>query len=534
MISRFTVFAVVISIVYLAVLFRLYDIQIIHGDYYVARAESQSAADAILKIERGAIYFRDKNNSVIAVAANKYFPLIYAVPKTIEDPLEVSNRLAPLLGTSQEGLRAQLLKSSAYELLVKKADRGLAQKIEDLKIKGVFTGLVPERFYPLGTIGAHLIGFAGPNAGDLGESGHYGLERFYEQVFTGKKRGQGVNVILAVDPAIQIEAERVLERTIKAHRAKGGSVIVQDPKTGRILAMGSYPNFDPNRYQEFDLSVFLNPVTEQIYEPGSVFKVFTMAAGIDAGTITPETRFYDSGSVTLNGKKIQNWDSKAHGWVTMTNVLEESLNTGAAFAERETGHKIFKSYLSKFGFEEKTGIDLPGEVKGDLRQLHPRAPAILFATASFGQGVAVTPIELINAVSAIANGGNLMRPSLYAEREPHVIRTVIQSSTARQVTAMMVSAVDKAKVAQVSGYSLAGKTGTAQVPDLTRGGYTDRVVHTYAGFGPASDPRFAILIKLNEPEGAPLAGTTVVPAFRDLAEFILNYYNVPPDRIQTK
>jgi len=295
--------------------------------------------------------------------------------------------------------------------------------------------------------------------------------------------------------------------------------------------MGSYPTFDPNRYSEAELGDFLNPVTQQIYEPGSVFKIITMAAGIDAGKIATSTTFNDTGVLILNGKKIQNWDHKAYGRVTMTNVIEKSLNTGAAFAERTTGDKIFTDYVTKFGFGEPTGVDLPYELKGDLRRLNPSSPAIAFATASFGQGVAVTQMGLINAVAAIANDGELMRPYVNADLAPHSVRTVITKKTADAVTEMMVSAVDKADVASISGYSIAGKTGTAQVPDFVHGGYTDKVINTYVGFGPTSNPRFAILIKLNEPEGAPVAGLTVVPAFRDLAQFILNYFNIPPDRL---
>jgi len=339
---------------------------------------------------------------------------------------------------------------------------------------------------------------------------------------------------LTIDPNIQIEAERILDKLVSECKAKGGSVIVEDPKTGKILAMGGYPNFDPNDYGKFPIANFLNPTTQQIYEPGSVFKIITMATGIDSGKITPETKYYDTGSVTLNGRTIQNYDIKTHGpygWETMTNVIEHSINTGAVFAQRQIGRDIFTKYLTSFGFGEKTGIDLPGELNGDLRRLSPKEKDIAFATASYGQGVAVTPTELITAVAAIANGGNLTRPYLNSALEPKVIRRVIRESTAQQVTAMMVSAVDKAGVAKITGFTIAGKTGTAFVPDFKNGGYTDNVINTYVGFGPTSDPKFVALIKLNEPQGAPLAGLSVVPAFRELAQFILNYYGVAPDRI---
>ena len=295
--------------------------------------------------------------------------------------------------------------------------------------------------------------------------------------------------------------------------------------------MASTPRFDPNRYSESDIGTFLNPLVEEIYEPGSVFKIFTMAAGIDSGSISPETKYYDTGKVVLNGKTIKNWDLKAHGEVTMTNVIEKSLNTGAAFAARKTGNSVFARYLRAFGFGDETGIDLPGELSGNLSRLHEKAPEINFATASFGQGVAITPLEVINAASVIANGGRLMRPYINESLGPEIIREVIGADAASKVAWMMVSAVDKAEVAHIDGFSIAGKTGTAQVPDLVRGGYTDRVINSYVGFGPVTNPRFAILIKLDEPAGAPLAGLTVVPAFRELAHFVINYYDIPPDRI---
>ena len=208
------------------------------------------------------------------------------------------------------------------------------------------------------------------------------------------------------------------------------------------------------------------------------------------------------------------------------------MNTGAVFVERRMGRDLFKNYVQKFGFGEKTGIGLLGEVAGDIRRLSPKEKDIAFATAAYGQGIAVTPLELINAVSAVANGGTLMRPYVDASLSPSVVRSVVSKDATKKVTEMMVSAVTKAKVAEISGYAIAGKTGTANVPDFKNGGYTDDVINTYVGFAPAANPRFSVLIKLDEPLGKQLAGVTVVPAFREIAEFTLNYYNVPPDRLE--
>ncbi len=259
-----------------------------------------------------------------------------------------------------------------------------------------------------------------------------------------------------------------------------------------------------------------------------------MATGIDSGKITPDTTYFDTGSVTLNGRTIQNYDLKTHGpygKATMTNVIEHSINTGAVFAERQIGRDIFTEYLNNFGFAEKTGIDLPGELKGDLRQLSPQARDIAFATASYGQGVAVTPIELVNAFAAVANGGNLMRPYVNAALEPKVIRRIITESTAQAVTGMMISAVDKAGIASIANYSVAGKTGSAYIPDFKNGGYTNKLIDSYAGFGPTSNPRFVILFKVDDLDESQLAATIIVPAFREMAQFMLNYYNIAPDRL---
>jgi cell division protein FtsI/penicillin-binding protein 2 len=343
----------------------------------------------------------------------------------------------------------------------------------------------------------------------------------------------GQNITLTIDPTIQSQTEETLKKLVSEKGAEDGLIIIQEPSTGKILAMASFPNFDPNNYSQYEMKSFLNPAVQAVYEPGSVFKVITMAAGIDSGKITPDTTYVDSGSVTYNGKTIKNWDNKSYGKAAMTNVIEHSINTGAVFAERKTGHDIFYNYLLKFGLNEKTGISLPGELKGNLNNLKKNSD-INFATASFGQGVSVTPIELISAISAIANDGVLMKPLITSDEKPQTIRRAISSETAKAVTQMMVSAVKKNIIADISNYSVAGKTGTAFIPDFLKGGYTDQVINTYAGFAPATNPRFVILIKLTKPAGAPLAGQTVVPTFRELAEFMLNYYNIAPDQLRNE
>lgn len=539
--GRFTLILLAFGCVYGALLFRLFKLQVQESAVYVAKAGS--LVEGRLIADRGIVYFTDKNGTPSHAATNKDMARIYSVPEEIDDPLETAHRLAPYLGLDPEAMRTQFEKENdTYELLVKKANRETVRLVEELGIKGIYVQIVPERFYPFGGLASHVLGYVGPVKDERGEAGRYGVEELYDGTLAGTHGTiEGMTVIepeagksirLTIDPNVQTESERILHDLIEEHGAKAGTVIVEDPKTGKILAMASYPGFDPNNYQKESVSSFLNPATQAIYEPGSVFKVITMAAGIDAGVITPATKYEDRGSITVSGRKIQNWDLKAHGTVTMTNVIEQSLNTGAAYAAKLIGPERFRDYLMAFGFGDATGIDLPGEVTGDLKRLRPGGPAVAFATASFGQGVAVTPIGLLRGIAVIANGGVLTRPYVNEELGTGTGNRVISETTAKQVTAMMVSAVDKAKVAKIEGYAIAGKTGTAQVPDFEQGGYSENVIHSFAGFGPVADPKFAILVKLDEPTGAPLAGATVVPAFRDLAQFLINYYHIPPDRLE--
>ena len=545
--ARFIAVLAGIGIGYGLLLFKLVDVQLAKNGSYLARAQAQYEAAGFLYAPRGTIYFSDKNGNPLPIAVDKDFPIVYAVPKAIDDALEAGQRLSAVLGVSADELTETFLKGASYEVLKKRADPEVAKAVEELGLKGMYVAQIPGRYYPLGNLASHLVGFVGEDEKENRERGRYGLEAFYDELLSGVNGelddgkltppAPGGDLRVTVDPTIQLEAERILSALVAKHGAEGGNVIVQEPKTGKLLAAASVPTFDPNSYGKTPLSHFLNPVVQQIYEPGSVFKVLTMSAGIDAGKITPETTYVDKGSATISGRKIENWDLKTHGphgRVTMTGVIENSINTGAIFAQQQTGNETFKEYLTRFGFGEKTGVDMAGELSGDVKLLFRRdAPAVAFATASFGQGVAATPLQIINAFSVIANGGVLMHPYVNAALAPKEVRRVISQDTAKKVAKMMVSAVDKAEIARISGYSIAGKTGTAFIPDFTRGGYTDLVINTYVGFGPASDPRFVILFKLNKPQGAPLAGTTVVPAFRELAQFLLNYYQMPPDRITT-
>ncbi len=543
---RFLFLVAAIAIGYSFLFFRLYNIQVSKGGYYLAKAELQYAASGLVAAKRGTIYFSDKDGNKLAVAVENDFPVIYAVPKMIDDAKEAYNRLIELIPGIPASIEKKLAdKTSSYALLDRKADQSVADKVSSEGIKGIVVEPVPERFYPFGSSASHVLGFVGPNPSDNGESGKYGLEKFYEDKLNGipgkTENGKmiqpqnGQDIVLTIDQNIQKKAGTILTDVIKSAKAKSGAFIVEEPSTGKILAMGGYPDFDPNNYSDANVGDFINPAIQKVYEPGSVIKVITMSAGIDTGKITPQTTYMDKGRVVINGKPIENSDYKthgAHGLTTMTTVIEKSLNLGAIFAESKTGNEAFRNYLVKFGLQSKTGIDLPGEVVGSLRPLFANyVPQVNYSAASYGQGISVTPIGLITAVATIANGGEMMRPYVNSELGPKSLGTIISQSTAKQVTQMMVSAVDKAAVASMNGYYIAAKTGTAYIPDPKTKGYSDKVINTYVGFGPATNPRFIALLKLDDPEGAPVAALTVVPAFRELAQFILNYYNVAPDRL---
>ncbi len=531
------------TLLYFAAILNIYGLQVKRGDYYMALALSQQRLAGFLEPLRGNIYFTDRNSKPVEAAITRAFPSIFSVPMEIDNPESAALVLAPIVNIDADKLVEMFNKpKDEYELLVKKASVAQIQAIQKLGLKGIYTEETNGRFYPFRNLAANVLGFVGQSAEDSNLAGKYGLEFYYDEFLAGTagkmENGQitdpvhGKNIQLTIDPNIQTRAEDILQNLILKFKAEKGLFIVQEPKTGKILAMGGQPSFDPNDYSQYKLQNFLNPAAQAIYEPGSVMKVITMAGGLDAKKITPQTTFYDSGSLSLDGWTIKNWDKKAHGKVTMTEVIEESINTGAAFAERQLGNDLFYNYLVKFGFGEKTGLKFPGELNGNLDNLKKSFREINFATASFGQGISLTPIQLINAISVIANGGTLMRPYLTGEESPFAIRRVISEEAARQVTAMMLSAVNKAMIARIPKYDIAGKTGTAQIPDFKRGGYTEEYIHTYVGFAPAFNPRFTVLIRLDKPAGAPLAGLTVVPAFRELTEYILNYYNIPPDRLE--
>ncbi len=541
------------------IIWRLYSLQVLHYKDFSQKAAAQvKTAEEItndLQYVRGKIYFQTRDGSLIPVAVNKKFFEIYASPKEIKDVSLTAKALAEALNLNCENLviKFSANKNSLYELVLKKADEQTADKIKKLNIKGIYIKEYIGRYYPYNDFASQLIGYVKDDIKDF--HGQYGLEKFYDNYLSNETlsnnlldflslekltyKRENFDLIANIDFNIQKKSEELLKENVEKWQAKGGNIIIMEPKTGKVLTMANYPNFDPNKYYSYKIDNFINPSTQLIYEPGSVFKIITVAAGLDSKRITPRTQYYDTGAVIINGETIRNWDLKAHQNVDVYDIIANSLNTGAVYLEKLTGHDIFHQYVINFGFNEKTGIDLSNETKGNVNNLKTFND-IYFATASFGQGISVTPIEMINSYAAIANNGLMMTPFIVDSTidsrgnrnqilQPIIKRQVISSEAAQQLRMILVNSVEKNKVAAIKGYQIAGKTGTAQVPD-EKGRYlsNDRTIQSFIGYAPAEDPKFVVLIKLDEPH-APLAGATVVTMFRELAQYLFDYYEIPPN-----
>ncbi len=441
---------------------------------------------------------------------------------------------------------------------------------EFITIEGISYNMVEYRFYPEGNIGSHILGFV--NIRDDGQRGNYGLEGFFDEELFGEygniesERGatsnviiindreftspvNGKDIVLTIDQTIQYNVCNKLNKAVSRHGADGGSVIIMNPETGEIITMCSAPDYDPNNYDDVaDIQVFNNPAIFSEYEPGSVFKTITMAAALDQGKITPETKYIDEGQIMVSGwpKPIKNSDYStfgAHGEVSMNTVLELSLNTGAIFAMKEIGYKKFAEYVINFGFGEKTGLEMETETKGDIRNLtSENIKEVDAAVASFGQGIAVSPLQMVNSFAAIANGGILMKPYIVKEiinpdgtkevTKPRQIRRVISEKAAVILSGMLVNVVESGHAAKaaVTGYYVGGKTGTAQVASASQRGYGNKTNHTFIGFAPIEQAKYVMLVKLDNPKDVQYSASSAAPLFGEISEFLLQYWQIPKER----
>jgi len=555
--------------IFIILVSRLFNLQVREHDKFTEEAQAIHETTAVVNPERGRIYCQDKNGIDYALAINKKYYTIYAVPKEIKDAQEVAEKLASLIPVSYDDIYKHVSKiGDPYELIQKKIDdENLIDQIKELKLPGIYISSENYRYYPFGSVASQTIGFvAETNDGQI--KGRYGLELYYDDILSGQSGifegvrdafgrlvrsafsressvKEGTDIITTLDKNIQFSAEEILKELVEKRDAIQGTLIVMEAKTGKILALANYPTFNLNEFNKVkDYSVFRNYAVEDRYEPGSIIKSLTMSAGIDLGLVTPTTTYDDKGYFEIGGYKIVNYNNQVYGKnVTMTRVLERSINTGAIFVSQKLGIENLRKYFKNFGLDKVTGIDLPNEIKGDLSNLeYPKANPTYLATASYGLGIAVTPLELIKAYSAIPNKGLMVTPYLVQElRDSNNIinpvtipepERVISEKTAETLSSMLVSVVENgySSNTKIKGYSTAGKTGTAFIP-LTNGkGYSQDMIHTYIGYFPASDPKYLILVKMDRPmTTSDSASHTVTLAFKQMEQFLINYYNIPPD-----
>lgn len=566
------------------ILAKLFYLQVLNGNFYYSLAADKREILTKLFPERGKIYIRDKDGNYFPFATNKNQYLVFVDTreiKTNEDREKILQAIIKIFGPSstttlakeeeenfknwKQEILARLNKiDDPYEPLIRKVSEEKIKELEALKLPGIHFSEESARFYPFGKIGSQLVGFVGEDQSGK-KIGRYGLELFFESRLRGKEgilQGEkdvfgriiplkvkmeeaqnGEDLYLTIDRNIQFVACSKLEQAVKKHQASSGSVVILNPQTGEILAMCGFPDFDPNNFSEVkDFSVFNNPVVSQAYEPGSVMKAITMAAGLDLGLVNPETTYEDKGFVQIGPHTIYNAEKKAFGTQTMIQVLEKSLNTGAIFVANKIGLDKFRDYLLNFGFGQKTGIELPNENPGDISNLNENK-IIYLATASFGQGISVTPIQLAQAFAAIANGGKLMKPYLVEKimrnnevilkNNPTVVRQVISTKTALILSGMLVNVVENGhgKRAGVPGYFVAGKTGTAQIPIIGGKGYEpNATIGTFAGFAPVENPRFVMVVRIDRPKDVQFAESSAAPLFGEIAQYLLQYLEVKPTR----
>jgi cell division protein FtsI/penicillin-binding protein 2 len=547
---------------------RLFSIQVLHHGFYAALAEGQYERSEELTPSRGELFLSSARDGRPApLAVNRELYLLYAVPRDIEGIEDTITKLLPYVSLDEDTMRERLSKEGdLYEPIEHKVPPDRKDAIDALDLPGIRFQPEEERFYPEKNVGSHVTGFVG--FVDDARTGQYGLEGYFHDDLAGvpgylqaqqdaggrliptgntlfEPAVDGTDLYLTIDQAVEYVACTKLDEAVQRHGAEGGSVLIMEPSTGAILALCGAPDYDPNAYNEVeDIDVYRNPAVENTYEPGSVFKPFTMAAALDLGKVTPETTFEDTGSVEIGRYTIRNSNDQVYGVQTMTQVLEESINTGAIFAARQAGNQKFFDYVKAFGFGERTDIQLPGEPFGDISSLESEQD-LYTATASFGQGITVTPLQLLQGYGAIANNGVMMKPYLVKEKvtpsgahivtSPKEVRQVISEKTAATLTGMLANVVinGHGKRAGVPGYYIAGKTGTAQVPLGSARGYDPhRTIGTFAGFGPVTDPAFVMVVKIDEPKDVQFAESTAAPLFGEIAQFLLQYYDIPPSRIE--
>ena len=552
-----------IALIFIA---KLYFVQVVHGDEARVTASKQYVRTTASLFDRGSIFFTRKDGVTLSAATLATGFTVVINPTKIVSPTKVYNLLSQYTDVPKDRFfKSAAKKDDPYEVIVPRVSDEVGRKIERADIPGVIVEQQRWRYYPGSNLAAQTIGFLAYDKNDL--EGRYGLERYYNDVLSRKSSTFSVNffaevfanlgniiferkkveegsIVTTIEPNVETELVKQLKGVADEFSSKSVGGIIINPKTGAIYAMASYPDFDLNTFNTADPAYFKNPLVENVYEFGSVFKPITITAGLDSDAITATTTYTDTGRIQVDGATVSNYDGRARGKnVPIQQILSQSLNLGVAFVVEKMGTKTFASYLKKLRIGEKTGIDLPNEARGLVSNLNsPRT--LEYVTASFGQGIALTPIEITRALSAVANGGILIRP--------HVVRAikhtsglnepldwssqerVFKESSSREVSRMLTKVVDEALLGgtvALPELSVAAKTGTAQIASPNGGYYSDRYLHSFFGYFPAYDPQFLIFLYTVEPHGQRYASHTLTKPFIRLVSFLSNYYDVVPDRI---
>lgn len=546
------------ALFYIAILFKLFYWQVVKAEGLRLAGRDQSSLSLVTTAKRGDILFHDN----FPLATNKISYLLYANPKKVDSTDSYSKLLSPILSVDSASIAARLSENLYWVSLQSRLSYDQRKQIEALKLNALGFEQQTERNYPEASLAAHLVGFVGKNQ-DGEDQGYFGIEGFYDRQLRGRpgstylikdsvgnpiltevredKKIDGRNLITSIDRSIQYMADTELKKGLEKYGAEGATVIVMQTKTGKILAASSYPKFDPQKYWEYEGKYYTSPIVSSLYEPGSTFKVLVMAAGIDSGLVTPDTKCdICAGPVEQDGFSIRTWNDEYIPNINMTQVIQHSDNTGMVFVAKKLGIDRFLTYIKNFGIGSLTGVDIQGEVTEDMRPAR-KWKDIDLITGSFGQGLSITPIQLLTAVNAIATGGKLMKPTVVEKIQtpdqktidihPQVVKNVISSATAKVVTWMMVNAVEKgeAKFAKIPNYNIAGKTGTAQIP--VAGHYDPTNTNaSFVGFFPAENPTITMLVIINKPQSSIYGAETAAPTFFAIARDIIQYYNIEPSK----
>lgn len=537
-----------------AVLGRAAHLQLFMDDFLARKAAVQYEKTIRATGKRGTIY--DTRLRELAVSTDAVS--LAAYPGRIETPRKTARRLARVLGMGPKSLQNKLDAPKSFVWVKRHISPKEAKAVENLGIGGI--DFIPEhgRYYPNRGLAAQLIGFSG-----IDGNGLEGIEFDYDSelrggrvIFTVLKdaRGRGFegerdvifgqggnNLVLTIDRTVQHIAETVLEEAVKSSRAASGIALVMEPTTGEILAMANFPFFNPNAFTRYNTGQRRNRAITDAFEPGSTLKIFSAAAAIESGILTPHNIFYcENGKYRLGKQTIH--DTKPYGWLSLQRIVKYSSNIGSAKVAEAVGPKVLYEMLTRFGFGQKTGIDCPGEATGRLAH-HSKWTPFDTAAIAFGQGMSVSALQLITAVSAVANGGMMMKPyivkavsnpegDILKTFEPQTARRVISRKTARAVTRMMRMVVEDEGTgveAQLDGYTACGKTGTAQKVDGSGTYAKGKYVSSFVGFAPVAHPKLAVLVVIDEPEGEHFGGQVAAPAFRNIAQETLTYLNVAPN-----